>query len=107
MSQLSAVVLLLLLIVFVLVVLAVLVGLVNSLNRLTSELSQRVSRLEMRGEGTPPMTGRPPKSLAEVHSLVREGKRAEAIKSFRELTGCGFDEAKAVVDLIERPPDEA
>ena len=36
----------------------------------------------------------------EVASLVREGKRIEAIRLYREMTGCGLDEARDAVAAI-------
>jgi hypothetical protein len=36
----------------------------------------------------------------EVASLVREGKRIEAIKLYREMTGCGLDEARDTVAAV-------
>jgi ribosomal protein L7/L12 len=36
----------------------------------------------------------------EVASLVREGKRIEAVKLYRELTGCGLDEARDAVAAV-------
>jgi DNA-binding beta-propeller fold protein YncE len=40
--------------------------------------------------------------MAEVVALTRDGKKIEAIKRFRELTGVGLKEAKDVVDAIDR-----
>ncbi|MDF3302990.1 ribosomal protein L7/L12 [Streptomyces tropicalis] len=36
----------------------------------------------------------------EVQGLVREGKRIEAIKVYREATGAGLKEAKEAVDRL-------
>ena len=46
-------------------------------------------------------------SLAEVHSLALQGKKIEAIKRYRELTGVGLKEAKDYVDALDagaQPP---
>jgi ribosomal protein L7/L12 len=39
---------------------------------------------------------------AEVVELLRHGKKLQAIKRLRELTGVGLAEAKAAVDSAER-----
>jgi ribosomal protein L7/L12 len=41
-------------------------------------------------------------SLAEVRDLVRQGKKIEAIKRYRELKYTGLREAKDAVDAMER-----
>jgi hypothetical protein len=40
--------------------------------------------------------------MAEVHDLVKAGKKIEAVKAYRELTGLGLREALTVVEGIER-----
>jgi ribosomal protein L7/L12 len=45
---------------------------------------------------TPPSSGVP----VEVASLVNEGKRIEAIKLYREMTGCGLEEARDAVAAL-------
>jgi ribosomal protein L7/L12 len=37
-----------------------------------------------------------------IATLIREGKKIEAIKLYREMSGCGLAEAKAHVDSLER-----
>ncbi|WP_174189582.1 ribosomal protein L7/L12 [Nocardia barduliensis] len=37
--------------------------------------------------------------LAEIDALIMQGKKIQAIKRYRELTGCGLKEAK---DAVER-----
>ena len=39
--------------------------------------------------------------IAEVHALARSGKKIEAIKRYRELTGVGLKEAKDAVERME------
>ncbi|MFF3490331.1 ribosomal protein L7/L12 [Streptomyces sp. NPDC002795] len=39
--------------------------------------------------------------LDGVRALVRDGKKIEAIKTYREMTGVGLKEAKDAVDRIE------
>jgi ribosomal protein L7/L12 len=40
--------------------------------------------------------------MTEVHELVKAGKKIEAVKAYRELTGLGLREALTVVEGIER-----
>lgn len=40
-----------------------------------------------------------PAGMAEVDELVRAGKKVEAIKLYRELTGAGLREARDAVDI--------
>lgn len=40
-------------------------------------------------------------ALDGVYALVRDGKKIEAIKAYREATGVGLKEAKEEVDRIE------
>ena len=40
------------------------------------------------------------KALEQAASLMREGKKIEAIKKLRELTGCGLAEAKQRVESL-------
>lgn len=39
--------------------------------------------------------------IAEVHALARSGKKIEAIKRYREITGVGLKEAKDAVERME------
>ncbi len=50
---------------------------------------------------TPQTAGQRPE-FAEIEQLVREGKKIEAIKLFRGLTGAGLKEAKDVIDRMDR-----
>ncbi len=42
--------------------------------------------------------------LAEVKKLAAAGKKIEAIKVYRERTGCSLREAKAAVEALAAPP---
>jgi ribosomal protein L7/L12 len=42
----------------------------------------------------------PATAVAEATALMRAGKKIEAIKAYRELTGCGLAEAKAKVESL-------
>jgi hypothetical protein len=77
----------------------------NTLSRHFERINERLARLEEQMAlvseklGLPfelPNAGVP----LEVASLVREGKRLEAIKRYRELTGADFDEARSVVEQL-------
>ncbi|MFV0129305.1 hypothetical protein ACLGI4_16615 [Streptomyces sp. HMX112] len=43
-------------------------------------------------------------ALAQVAELVRQGKKIEAIKRYRTLTGADLIEAKAAVDRLDAQP---
>ncbi|NEA55689.1 hypothetical protein G3I60_16440 [Streptomyces sp. SID13666] len=38
--------------------------------------------------------------LREINELVRQGKKIQAIKAYRELTGAGLKEAKEAVERL-------
>lgn len=42
-----------------------------------------------------------PQVLAELHGLIRDRRKAEAVKCLREASGLGPAEAKAVVESLE------
>jgi ribosomal protein L7/L12 len=51
-----------------------------------------------------------PADLEQLHSLLAEGKKIEAIKVYRERTGAGLAEAKDAVEALEagqRLPSQA
>ena len=56
--------------------------------------------------------GLPPEETAwemqDVHSALAEGRKIEAIRRYRKITGAGLREAKLAVDAIEdgRPPPQ-
>ena len=43
-----------------------------------------------------------PGEMPDVEGLVGEGKKIDAIKAYRERTGAGLGEAKAVVEALQR-----
>ncbi|PXX59871.1 ribosomal L7/L12-like protein [Nocardia tenerifensis] len=45
-----------------------------------------------------PPPARPPQGFAEVDALLAQGKKIQAIKRYRELTGSGLKEAKDAVE---------
>lgn len=42
-----------------------------------------------------------PDPMAEVHEHLRAGKKIQAVKVYREITGVGLKEAKDAVDRME------
>lgn len=53
----------------------------------------------------PPLAGPPPSQIlasGPVADLLREGRKIEAIKRYREQTGVGLKEAKDAVEAMER-----
>ena len=50
----------------------------------------------------PPVRLPAPGEMPDVEELVRQRKKIDAIKRFRERTQAGLAEAKAAVDAIER-----
>lgn len=58
----------------------------------------------------PPQRDAAPGADDQLHALLAEGRKIEAIKLYRERTGAGLREAKEAVDAIERgqlPPKVA
>jgi ribosomal protein L7/L12 len=53
------------------------------------------------------MTNLTPDGRRRIESLLREGRKIEAIKAYREVTGSGLAEAKAAVESAEFAPAEA
>jgi hypothetical protein len=43
----------------------------------------------------------PSAATAEARALVKAGKKIEAIKAYREITGCGLAEAKSRVESLQ------
>jgi ribosomal protein L7/L12 len=50
---------------------------------------------------TAPMTSLAPDARERIESLLREGRKIEAIKVYREASGSGLAEAKAAVEQID------
>lgn len=78
------------------------VGLANG-KRAVEDLERNLS---MAGDALPSggtgMRVIDPTALGEVEGLVRQNKRIEAIKRYRQVTGLGLKEAKDAVDEIKR-----
>src|SRR5690606_31010512 len=66
--------------------------------------SGRMARATMMA-GAEVVTSLPSEASAWMTSLLREGRKIEAIKVYREATGCGLAEAKAGVERLETSPD--
>ncbi|GAB97191.1 ribosomal protein L7/L12 [Kineosphaera limosa] len=73
-----------------------------------ARLNRRVTALEATVREVCKQTGIDPRSLPqpqrphqEVLDLLRSGKKIQAVKRYRELTGAGLREAKEAVDEIE------
>ena len=87
----------------VLLMLVVLAGVIALQNR-PSENDAAGSALSTRpAAGTPgPATGLEPALYDRVKDFLRQGKRIEAVKLYRETTGASLREAKDAVDGIEK-----
>lgn len=69
----------------------------QSLRRRVDVLSRQVESMRQElnlGESSMP-------HMPEVERLVREGRKIEAIKVYREMTGLGLKEAKDAVDTLQ------
>lgn len=82
----------------------------EELNERFSRLAQAIARLERKtdfilrnlnleyldnpGDSIPPQ-------LAQVHALLKQGKRLQAIMEYRKLTNATLDQAKAALDQLE------
>ncbi len=55
----------------------------------------------------PPSASAHPPQMAEIHELLREGNRLEAIKRYRQQTGVGLKEALTVIEGLERQAGRA
>ncbi len=64
----------------------------------TGRRRQRAGQTNIQaGSAIPDTTG-----LAEVRKLMASGHKINAIKHYREMTGCGLKEAKDFVESLER-----
>ena len=70
----------------------------EALARIERKLDLVMQHLEIRDYAP---TG--PDPLAQVRDLARRGRKIEAIKAYRELTGVGLREAKDAVEGLDRP----
>ncbi|MFE7275584.1 ribosomal protein L7/L12 [Streptomyces sp. NPDC057623] len=83
------------------VVLAAFWGIVTLLGRI-SQADQRVARVERKLDLVLDhlgLNGADPR-MGEVVSLVRTGKKIQAIKVYREITGAGLKDAKEAVERL-------
>ncbi|MCA9663056.1 MAG: ribosomal protein L7/L12, partial [Myxococcales bacterium] len=69
--------------------------------------SAATAALASRGGGTrtaapAPATSAPRYDLSEAEALARAGRKIQAIKEFRRLTGVGLKEAKTAVEAFMR-----
>jgi ribosomal protein L7/L12 len=69
---------------------------VEDLQRRVEELEARVATLD--GGSAAPATVSPVDT--EILDLVRQGRKIEAIKIYRERTGAGLAEAKTAIDRL-------
>jgi len=70
------------------------------------ELQRRVARLEQLVEGLYrhldlPLPQEQYDPLTPVRELVHAGKKIQAVKLYREMTGVGLKEAKQAVDAMD------
>jgi len=77
--------------------------LVGAMERRVSRIDSRVARLEHKTDLVLERLGveLPGPDTRQVVALLRAGKKIEAIKVYRELTGAGLKEAK---EAVERMP---
>lgn len=82
----------------------------EELNERFRRLAQGIARLERKTDFLlrnlnleyidDPDEGVPPQ-LAEVHDLLKQGKRLQAIQAYRKLTNASLEAAKAALDNLE------
>ena len=68
----------------------------QALARVERKLDLVMQHLEIRDYAPPE-----PDVMGEVRDLVRQGKKIQAIKVYREITGVGLKEAKDAVERME------
>lgn len=68
----------------------------QALARIERKLDLVMQHLDIR-DYAPPETD----TMGEVRDLVRRGRKIQAIKVYRELTGAGLKDAKDAVERIE------
>ncbi|GAA3794198.1 hypothetical protein GCM10022403_030070 [Streptomyces coacervatus] len=88
---------------FTVVTLAVLLG-IGSIESRISRAEKRTARVEHKLDLILDHLGlREPEPWSdEVDALLRDGKKIQAIKAYREATGAGLREAKEAVDKLEK-----
>ncbi len=73
-------------------------NLIPHLARIERKLDTLLASLGLSSGGPPAAAGDP--RMHEVHSLAAAGRKIEAIKLYREVTGLGLKEAKDAVDAM-------
>jgi len=79
------------------------VGLVASvLERKLAQMDRRLSRIERRLDAVISQLGIPlfQGELDKVAALVQQGKKIQAIRTYRQLTGAGLKEARDAVETM-------
>jgi ribosomal protein L7/L12 len=76
--------------------------LVSALDRKVTGVERRAARIERKTDLIMAHLGveEPQPDLREVVGLLRAGKKIEAVKVYRRLTGAGLREAKEAVERI-------
>lgn len=71
--------------------------------RQVARVERRLDRTERKLDAIMAHLGihEPQPDLPEVVALLREGKKIQAIKAYRERTGAGLKEAKDAVETLE------
>ena len=75
----------------------------DQLNRIESKLDQLLAQSSPRSGAQAPASD----SYAEVRASLANGRKIEAIKLYRELTGVGLKEAKEAVEAMMAAPSAA
>jgi ribosomal protein L7/L12 len=66
-----------------------------------AELERRVEMLERQSSFAVPQNNMSASQI-DLTDLLRRGNKIEAIKMYREATGCGLREAKEYVDALDK-----
>jgi ribosomal protein L7/L12 len=77
---------------------------INSVDKGKSMTERRLTRLERKVDAIMRHLDveEPRPDLAEVRTLLDQGKKIQAIKVYRQMTGIGLKEAKMAVEAIEQ-----
>lgn len=73
-----------------------------AIQRQVARVERRLDRTERKLDAIMTHLGIPEAEpdLPEVHAFLRDGKKIQAIKVYREATGAGLKEAKEAVDKL-------
>lgn len=87
-----------------LVVMGSLILIMAGVDRGKSATERRLARLERKVDAIMRHLDveEPRPDLAEVRTLIDQGKKIQAIKVYRQMTGVGLKEAKMAVEAIEQ-----